>query len=59
MAESMTPAWLMPTQNTKLTSRKPHITGRLMPYTPVPWLMAHAKPPIAAQMPMARPPMRK
>ena len=39
MAESITPAWLMPIQNTKLVMKKPHITGRFNPVTPKPWLI--------------------
>ena len=36
MAESITPAWEMPIQNTKFVMKKPHITGRLRPVTPKP-----------------------
>ena len=36
MAESMTPAWLIPIQNTKLVMKKAHITGRFSPVTPRP-----------------------
>ena len=38
MAESMTPAWLMPIQKTKLVMKKPQKTGRLRPVTPMPRL---------------------
>ena len=36
MAESITPAWLIPIQNTKFVMKNPHITGRLRPVTPKP-----------------------
>ena len=39
MAESITPAWLIPIQNTKLVIMKPHDTGRFSPVTPSPWLI--------------------
>ena len=38
MAESITPAWLMPIQKTKLVIKKPQNTGRLSPVTPTPRL---------------------
>ena len=38
MAESITPAWLMPIQNTKLVMKKPQKTGRFSPVTPMPRL---------------------
>ena len=31
IAESITPAWLMPTQNTKFVIMNPHMTGRFNP----------------------------
>ena len=39
MADSMTPAWLIPIQKTKLVMKNPHITGRFKPVTPKPWLI--------------------
>ena len=36
MADSITPAWLMPIQNTKLVMKKPQATGRFRPVTPRP-----------------------
>ena len=39
IAEIITPAWLMPTQKTKLVMKKPQNTGRFRPVTPNPWLM--------------------
>ena len=39
MADSITPAWLMPIQKTKLTMKKPHMTGRFSPVTPIPRLI--------------------
>ena len=38
IAEIITPAWLMPTQNTKLVMKKPQNTGWRNPVTPSPWL---------------------
>ena len=39
IAESITPAWLMPIQKTKLTMKKPHMTGRFKPVIPMPLLI--------------------
>ena len=36
IAEIKVPAWPMPTQNTKFTIGKPHITGFWLPQTPTP-----------------------
>ena len=38
IADSITPAWLIPIQNTKLVMKNPHITGRFIPVTPRPLL---------------------
>ena len=39
MADSITPAWLMPIQNTKLVMKKPHTTGRFRLVMPRPRLI--------------------
>ena len=39
MADSITPAWLIPIQKTKLVMKNPHITGRFSPVTPRPRLI--------------------
>jgi hypothetical protein len=36
IAEIKVPAWPIPTQNTKFTIGKPHITGFWLPQTPTP-----------------------
>lgn len=43
MAEIMIPAWLMPTQKTKVVIRVPQKTGRFRPVTPRPLLIMKPK----------------
>ena len=52
--EIITPAWLIPTQNTKLAMKNPHITGLFRPVTPSPWLIIHPKAPPAVATIRAR-----
>ena len=39
IAEIITPAWLMPTQKTKLVMKKPQKMGCCRPVTPKPWFI--------------------
>ena len=48
MAESITPAWLIPIQKTKLVTKNPQNTGRLSPVSPIPLTITSTHAAIAA-----------
>ena len=49
IAESITPAWLIPIQKTKFVIKNPHITGLFNPVTPRPLLIINATATVAAR----------